>query len=95
VTIKKFYAILNENGFDPNLVRINDNTADCVYFINKNYYKYEVGFRERGNVFQPKTFYTESEALRYVLKEILSVKSVKETLSGVSRRTIKSQDQNR
>ena len=73
MTINDFFAILIENGYDPNLVRINDNAADNVFFINKNYYKYEVGYRERGIVFEPRSFSTEEEALRYLLKRIAGV----------------------
>ena len=73
MTIDDFFAILYKNGYGQDLVRIKDHTADNVFFINKNYYKYEVGYRERGTIFEPRSFSTEEEALRYLLKRIANI----------------------
>ena len=51
MTVSEFYAVLREKGIDPSIVRIDDTVTDCVFFVNKNYNRYEVGFRERGTAF--------------------------------------------
>lgn len=70
MTVHDFYAILIEKGYDPHQVRINDTVTDCVFFLNRNYDRYEVGFRERGSVFEPGSFSNEEEAFRYLLQKI-------------------------
>ena len=66
--IQAFYAALQANGVDKSLVRIEDTSTDCVFFLNQNYYWYETGFRERGILFESKRFRTLAGALSYLFK---------------------------
>ena len=61
------------NGVDPSCVVFDNNVSDG-YFIRKNYYRWEIGFRERGAEYYVRGFPSESQAFEQLYNDILKNK---------------------
>ncbi len=72
MTHNEFIDFLKKNNFDTNIVHFENSVADG-YYVLKNYYRWEVFFRERGNDYYCVGFPSESDALEYLLKKLLKV----------------------
>jgi hypothetical protein len=51
-----FFEELTKVHISANHVRFDDNISDDVFCVNKNYNKYEVFYRERGQIFDLSEF---------------------------------------
>lgn len=73
MTRAEFLTLLNNNNISPDIVHFENSVADG-YYISKNYYRWEVFFRERGNDYNCMGFPSESDALEYLLNKLISHK---------------------
>lgn len=67
---EEFIETLNKNGIDSNIVSFDDGFAEG-HCVRKNYFRWEVFIRERGQEYDVIGFPSESDALTYLLEEIL------------------------
>lgn len=65
----EFMALLENSNISADDVHFENSVADG-YYILKNYYRWEVFFRERGQDYDCMGFPSESDALKYVLNKI-------------------------
>ena len=72
VTKKQFLVLLEENNIDENLV-VFDDTIKEGYCVRKNYFRWEVFFRERGKEYESVGFPSESDALEYLYNKLYSI----------------------
>ena len=70
MTKAEFIDLLENNNISSDLVHFNNSVADG-YYILKNYYRWEVFYRERGKDYDCVGFPSESDALEYLLKKLL------------------------
>lgn len=69
MTKDEFIKLLDNSGVSSNLVHF-ENSVEDGYYVLKNYYRWEVFFRERGKDFDCVGFPSESDALEYLLKKL-------------------------
>ena len=69
MTRKEFLAELAARGVDPNAVVFDDPVSDG-YVLRKNYFRWEVGFRERGTETNLVGFPSEQCAMQTLLDEL-------------------------
>lgn len=69
MTKTEFLELLEKNNININLVVFDDSIKDG-YCIRKNYFRWEVFFRERGNEFECIGFPSESDALQYLFDKL-------------------------
>ncbi len=65
-----FYAALKQMGIDPETVSFDSGINDG-YNIRKNHFRWEVFTRERGAEYGCVGFSSESDALQYLLCELI------------------------
>ncbi len=65
-----FYAALKQMGIDPETVSF-DNSIKDGYNIRNNHFRWEVFTRERGAEYDCMGFSSESDALQYLLRELI------------------------
>ena len=70
MTKEEFFEVLESKSISSNLVHFENSVADG-YYILKNYYRWEVFYRERGKDYDCIGFPSESDALEYLLKKLL------------------------
>ena len=69
MTRKEFSELLKSNNINDNLVVFDDLLKDG-YCIRKNYYRWEVFFRERGKEYDCVGFSSESDALQHLFDKL-------------------------
>ena len=69
MTRKEFLAELAARGADPNAVVFDDPVSDG-YVLRKSYFRWEVGFRERGTETNLVGFPSEQCAMQALLDEL-------------------------
>ena len=72
MTRVEFLELLKKNNINENLV-VFDDTIKEGYCIRKNYFRWEVFFRERGKEYDSKGFPSESDALQYLFEKLFSI----------------------
>ncbi len=70
MTKSSFVKLLREHGIDEKTVVFDDPVRDG-YCVKKNYYKWEVSYRERGIDYDCVGFPSESAALLYLLSILI------------------------
>lgn len=68
----EFTELLREHNIDENLVVFDDTVKDG-FCVRKNYFRYEVFFRERGEEYDCVGFPSESNALEYLFEKLCSI----------------------
>ena len=68
----EFLELLDKHNINKNIVVFDDNITDG-YCIRKNYYRWEVFFRERGKEYDLLGFSSESDALQYLFDKLYSI----------------------
>jgi hypothetical protein len=66
----EFLTLLDQNGIDRNMVTF-DNFVAEGYCLRKNHFRWETLFRERDTEYDLMGFPSESDALEYLLKELM------------------------
>ena len=69
MTHNEFITLLNQNNIDSNTIHFENSVADG-YYVLKNYYRWEVFYREHGKDYDCVGFPSESDALEYLLKKL-------------------------
>lgn len=69
MTHNEFITLLNQNNIDSNTIHFENSVADG-YYVLKNYYRWEVFYRERGKDYDCVGFSSESDALEYLLGKL-------------------------
>ena len=69
MTYNEFVVLLSENNVDTNMVHFENSVAD-VYYVLKNYHRWEVFYRERGKDYDCVGFPSENDALEYLLRKL-------------------------
>ncbi len=69
MTRAEFIDLLERNNLSTSLVHF-ENTVSDGYYVLKNYYRWEVFFRERGKDYDCLGFPSESNALEYLLRKL-------------------------
>lgn len=69
MTKEEFFEVIESKSVSSNLVHF-ENSVEDGYYIHKNYYRWEVFFRERGKDYDCVGFPSESDALEYLLKKL-------------------------
>lgn len=72
MTKNKFLELLKEQKIDENLV-VFDNSIQDGYCVRKNYFRWEVFFRERGREYEVVGFPSESDALVYLYEKLCNI----------------------
>ena len=70
MTLSEFNKKIKALGIDCHIVRFNDSISDDIFFVNYNYGRYIVGYRERGVAYDVKPFTGLGEALDYLFSLI-------------------------
>ncbi len=70
MTKEEFFEVIESKSVSSNLVHFENSVADG-YYILKNYYRWEVFYRERGKDYDCVGFPSESDALEYLLKKLV------------------------
>lgn len=70
MTKNEFLELCNKYNILPNLVHFENSVADG-YYVLKNYHRWEVFYRERGNEYDCVGFPSESDALIYLLERLI------------------------
>ena len=70
MTYNEFVDLLRENNVDTNIVHFENSVADG-YYVLKNYHRWEVFYRERGNEYNCMGFPSESDALLYLSERLI------------------------
>ena len=68
----EFLELLDKHNINKNIVVFDDNITDG-YCVRKNYYRWEVFFRERGKEYDCVGFPAESDALKYLFDKLYSI----------------------
>lgn len=68
----EFLELLKQNRIDVNLVSFAPELKDG-YCVRKSHLRWEVFVRERGSEYEVLGFPSESNALEYLFKELLSI----------------------
>lgn len=69
MTKNDFLELLKKHDIDVELVVFDDPVKDG-YCIRKNYFRWEVFFRERGKEYDNVGFPSESDALKYLFDKL-------------------------
>ena len=69
MTRSEFIELLNSNNISTTIIHFENSVADG-YYMMKNYHRWEVFFRERGQDYDCMGFPSESDALEYLLKKL-------------------------
>lgn len=77
-----FFETLLYHGIDPSIVCFDDYVSDDVFCVNNNHHIIEVFYRERGNIFGLHKFKSQSQALEYLLKQLLQISGITTDQSG-------------
>lgn len=72
MTRTEFLDLLKEHNINVNLVVFEDPIKEG-YCVRKNYFRWEVFFRERGKEFDCIGFPSESNALQYLFDKLLNI----------------------
>ena len=72
MTKAEFLEFLKKRNINENLV-VFDDTLKEGYCIRKNYYRWEVFFRERGKEYDCVGFPSESAALQYLFDKLINI----------------------
>lgn len=72
MTRVEFCELLRKYNINENLVVFDDHIADG-YCIRKNYFRWEVFFRERGKEVDCVGFPSEGEALQYLFNKLYNI----------------------
>ena len=72
MTKTEFLELLDKHNINKNIVVFDDNITDG-YCVRKNYYRWEVFFREREKEYDLLGFSSESEALQYLFDKLYSL----------------------
>lgn len=72
ITKSGFLELLKKHNIDINLVVFDDSIKDG-YCVRKNFFRWEVFFRERGKEYDCIGFSSESSALQYLFDKLLSI----------------------
>lgn len=72
MTKTDFLELLKKYNIDVNLVVFDDPIKDG-YCVRKNYYRWEVFFRERGQEYNCIGFPSENNALQYLFDKLYSL----------------------
>ena len=70
MTKEEFFEVIESKSVSSNLVHFENSVADG-YYVLKNYYRWEVFYRERGKDYDCVGFPSESDALEYLLKKLV------------------------
>ena len=70
MTHTEFVTLLEKNNIEATIVHFENSVADG-YYVLKNYYRWEVFFRERGKDYDCIGFHSESDALEYLLEKLV------------------------
>ena len=70
MTKTEFLEQCENNNISSDHVHFDNSVADG-YYVLKNYYRWEVFYRERGKDYYCVGFPSESDALTYLLKKIV------------------------
>ncbi len=71
MTKTEFLELLDKHNINKNIV-VFDDISDG-YCVRKNYYRWEIFFRERGEEYDCVGFPTESDALKYLFDKLYSI----------------------
>lgn len=69
MTKTEFLELLEKHKIDVNIVVFDDSIRDG-YCVRKNYYRWEVFYRERGKEYDCIGFPSESNALQYLFEKL-------------------------
>ena len=72
MTRDEFLELLKKYNINENLV-VFDDTVKEGYCVRKNYFRWEVFFRERGKEYDFVGFPSESNALQYLFDKLYSI----------------------
>ena len=72
MTKAEFLELLKQYNINENLVVFDDAIKEG-YCVRKNYYRWEVFFRERGKEYDCVGFPSESNALQYLFDKLYSI----------------------
>ena len=72
MTKSEFLELLKKYNINENLVVLDD-TIKEGYCVRKNYFRWEVFFRERGKEYDCIGFPSESNALQYLFDKLYSI----------------------
>lgn len=72
MTRVEFLELLKKYSINEKLVVLDD-TMEDGYCIRKNYYRWEVFFRERGKEYDCIGFPSESNALQYLFDKLYNI----------------------
>lgn len=67
-----FLDLLKKHNINENLVVFSDTMKDG-YCVRKNYFRWEVFFRERGKEYECIGFPSESDALQYLYEKLCNI----------------------
>ena len=71
MTKNEFLSILNQRGIDRSIIRWEDSVSDDVFCVFPQNGAWRVYYQERGKHFCEMTFPTESDALDYLMTQLL------------------------
>ena len=66
----EFLELCKANNISTNLIHFENSVADG-YYVLKNYYRWEVFYRERGKDYECVGFPSESDALIYLTDKLI------------------------
>lgn len=69
MTRNEFLDLLKKHNINENLVVFDDTIKDG-YYVRKNYFRWEVLFREMGKEYECVGFPSESNALQYLYEKL-------------------------
>lgn len=72
MTRVEFLELLKKHNMNEDLVVFDDPVKDG-FCVKKNYYRWEVFFRERGKGYDCIGFPSESDALQYLFDQLYSI----------------------
>ena len=72
MTRVEFFDLLKKYNINENLVVLDD-TIKEGYCVKKNYFRWEVSFRERGKEYECIGFPSESDALQYLFDRLYNI----------------------
>lgn len=70
MTREELMNLLESNNISSDIVHFENGVQDG-YYVLKNYYRWEVFFRERGKDYNCLGFPSESNALDYIVQELV------------------------
>ena len=72
MTRMEFLLLLKKHSINENIVVFDDSIKEG-YCVRKNYFRWEVFFRERGNEYDCIGFPSESDAFQYLFDKLYSI----------------------